>query len=80
MLREWTWAGLVAIQSGGQGPTDLSQPRVTSGCFPEASGKSPPSHIAQAQLLGEDMEWGEVQQAAFRREGVTVIPDEGWQG
>lgn len=47
------------IQSRGQGPIHLSQPRVTSGCFPETSGKRFPSHIAQAQLFGEDVACGQ---------------------
>lgn len=44
---------LVAIQSSGQGPINLSQPRVTSGCFPETSGKYPSlSHCTGSAVWG----------------------------
>lgn len=53
VLKEWTRAGLVAIQSGGQGPTALIQLRVIPGCFPEASGKYPPlSHCTGSAAGG----------------------------
>ena len=43
----------MAIQSGGQGPAYLSQPTVTSGCFPETSGKEPPlSHCTGSAVWG----------------------------
>lgn len=53
VLREWTQGRTVAIQSGGQGPTYLSQARVTSGGFLETSGKSFPfSHCTGSAVWG----------------------------
>ena len=67
----------MAIQSSGQGPTDLSQPRVTSGSFPETSGKYPPLSHCTGSAVWEDAEsGGRTQQAAFRKESVMGIPEE----